>query len=369
MAKIFLVVGARPNIVKAAPLYNTLITLDFCEVRIIHTGQHYDFDMSDVFFRDFELPGPHEYLGVGSGTHGRQTGEMLIKLEDYFVREKPDIVVVFGDTNSTLAGALAAAKLAIKVAHVEAGARSFDLRMPEELNRVLTDRISDILFAPDKYGEMNLIKEGIPRERIYNVGNILMDNLYRNKQKIDGKKTEVLQKFGLRKLQYGIVTIHRANNVDDASKLKAVVEILNEISERFTLIFPIHPRTRKRLENFELHLSEKIILTDPLSYLEFGSLLSDAAFVLTDSGGIQTESYFFNVPCLTMRENTEWVSTLESGTNFLVGFDLNRIINTLGMLSMKGFRPEKKEIPEWDGRTSERIAQILMNFLSGSLKN
>ncbi len=369
MKRIFLIVGARPNFVKAAPLYRSLVEAGFADVRIIHTGQHYDFNMSDIFFRDLDLPSPDVNLEVGSGSHGKQTGEMLIKLDDYFSRENPDLVVVFGDTNSTLAGALAAVKLGIKLAHVEAGARSFDLSMPEEINRILTDRVSDLLFVPDEYAEKNLLKEGIPAEKVFNVGNILMDTLINNFSKIENLSIGVLEKFGVRPLGYGVVTIHRAHNVDDSRRLNQIIEILNQLSSKYDLIFPIHPRTLKRIRSFDVTLNNKIKLVDPLGYLEFVGLLMNAAFVLTDSGGVQTESYFLNVPCITLRENTEWLSTIDSGTNFLTGLDWGKIQSVLNELQDKGFRPNRKEIPYWDGKTSHRVASIIKDYLDQGGQN
>lgn len=364
MKRIFLVVGARPNFVKAAPLYKSLREAGFSDVRIIHTGQHYDFNMSDVFFRDLDLPSPDVNLEVGSGSHGKQTGEMLIKLDDYFSNEKPDLVVVFGDTNSTLAGALAAVKLGIKIAHVEAGARSFDLKMPEEINRILTDRVSDLLFVPDEYAKKNLLMEGIPAEKVFNVGNILMDTLINSFSRIEQLSSEILERFKVSHVGYGVVTIHRAHNVDNSERLIRIIDMLNRLSSEFVLIFPVHPRTLRKIKSLDVDFSPNIKLVEPLGYLEFVALLKNAAFVLTDSGGVQTESYFLNVPCLTLRENTEWLSTIDGGTNFLVGFEWQKIQGVLKELKDKGYRPKKKEIPYWDGRTSDRIVSIIKDFLN-----
>uniref|UniRef100_A0A7V3KMV7 UDP-N-acetylglucosamine 2-epimerase (Non-hydrolyzing) n=1 Tax=candidate division WOR-3 bacterium TaxID=2052148 RepID=A0A7V3KMV7_UNCW3 len=368
MFKVSLVVGARPNFVKAAPLFYALKKIPSIEVELVHTGQHYDVNMSDVFFSQLELPIPDVNLEVGSKSHGKQTGEMLIKLEEHYTSSKPDLVVVFGDTNSTLAGALSAVKLGIKVAHVEAGVRSFDMTMPEEVNRILVDRISDLLFIPDKYANSNLKKEGIPQHKIFLVGNIVIDTLVKYQGKVESIEKDVLNKANLKPFQYAVATIHRAGNVDEEKRLKEIMNILERLAQKIPIVFPVHPRTRKKIEEMGYKPEKGLKFLEPLGYLEFIALLKNSRIVLTDSGGVQTESTYLGVPCLTLRENTEWIITLRKGTNHLVGYDIDLIERIVDKILSDGPKGEKvarkpSKIEYWDGKTSERISEIISNFL------
>lgn len=371
MKQITLVVGARPNFVKAGPLYNELKKEPDFKVEIVHTGQHYDINMSDIFFKQLDLPTPDINLNVGSGPHGKQTGEMLARLEELFMKRKPDLVIVFGDTNSTLAGALAAAKLGIRVGHVEAGVRSYDMSMPEEINRILVDRISDLLFIPDEFARLNLSEEGVSTSRMFVVGNILMDTITQHMSKISAMEKELLNQFSLKSGEYAVITVHRAGNVDDIEKLKNIIKIMEEVSRRMVLVFPVHPRTRSRLNELGFNPPENLKFIDPLGYLEFIALLKNSALVLTDSGGVQTESSFLCVPCLTLRENTEWVITLNKGTNVLVGYNLQKIdeeiTKILEMRRVYGSYVAGSRIKLWDGRTSERIVAVIKETFEGDI--
>ncbi|HUV45624.1 MAG TPA: UDP-N-acetylglucosamine 2-epimerase (non-hydrolyzing) [Dehalococcoidia bacterium] len=319
--KIASIIGARPQFIKYAPLSRELRKLH--QEIIIHTGQHYDYEMDRVFFDELEIPKPGYNLEVGSGTHGYQTGEMLRRIEGVLVTENPDLVLVYGDTNSTLAGALAAVKLQIKVGHVEAGLRSFDKTMPEEINRVLTDHCSDYLFCPTQTAADNLKREGIVRG-VYVTGDVMVDALLYNKE--IAERSNILDRLGLESNKYLVSTIHRQANTDYEENLRSIVDAYCEIDE--IIVFPLHPRTEKFLKEYGLYgrLTEKVKLTEPLGYLEFLKLLSHAMKVLTDSGGIQKEAYILKVPCITLRDNTEWVETVEDGWNVLVGVDKERIV-------------------------------------------
>ncbi len=321
--KIISIIGARPQFIKASVVSEEL-RKDFSEV-IIHTGQHYDYEMSKIFFDELDIPEPDYHLGVGSGTHGYQTGEMLKKIEKILTSEKPDLVLTYGDTNSTLAGALAASKLHVKTGHIEAGLRSFDKSMPEEINRILTDHCSDLLFCPTKTAVINLKKEGIT-SGVYLTGDVMADCLLKH-IKVAEEKTTILEDLGIDRKRYLVVTIHRAGNTDSREKLQEILEALFEISE--TIIFPIHPRTRKRLIEFglydELIKHKNIKVIQPVGYLEFLRLMKNARTIITDSGGIQKEAYILKVPCITLRENTEWIETVQDGWNVLVGADKERI--------------------------------------------
>ncbi len=370
MYRISLVVGARPNFVKLFPLYYKLKEVNTLESEVVHTGQHYDIQMSDVFFKEFNLPEPDINLEVGSNSHGKQLGEMLIKLEDYYLKNKPDLIVVFGDTNSTLAGALVGAKMNIPVAHVEAGARSFDDTMPEEINRIITDRVSSLLFVPDPIAYKNLLKEGIDKGKIFNVGNILVDTLIMNFEKIKRIASEILQKEGLEPFGYALLTLHRANNVDEKNRLLKIIDIIDKVSQRINIVFPVHPRTQKALKELGIGSIKNIKMIEPVSYLEFMALLINSRFVMTDSGGVQTESTILNVPCFTMRDNTEWVITLEKGTNRLVGLNEENILKGIKKILKEEKVSPNVRIPSckisyWDGKTSERIVNIIINYLRG----
>lgn len=350
MNHILHVVGARPNFVKAAPVLRAIRQLGLQQI-LVHTGQHYDRNMSEVFFSELEIPEPDFNLEVGSGSHAVQTAEIMRRFEPVILDRKPDIVLVYGDVNSTVAAALVCAKLLVPVAHVEAGLRSFDREMPEEINRIVTDRLSDMLFTPSEDGDANLLKEGVPSERIYRVGNVMIDSLVR---RLPAARN--LPKNGFPD-RFALVTLHRPGNVDDNASLRRILDALIAISERLPILFPVHPRTRQRIAEFGLN-TEKLHLLEPIPYIEFLSLQSRATAVITDSGGIQEETTYLGVPCLTVRHNTERPITVTVGTNILVGEDTARLTtelqNILAGKSKKGSVP-----PLWDGRAGERIAEIL----------
>jgi UDP-N-acetylglucosamine 2-epimerase len=317
--KVVTVVGARPQFIKCAPLSRRLREVAV-EV-LVHTGQHYDSNMSSLFFRDLEIPEPDYNLGVGSGTHGEQSGEMMKRIETVLLNEKPDYVLVFGDTNSTLAGALAAAKLCIPVAHVEAGLRSFNRRMPEEINRVVTDHLSSLLFCPTQKSVGNLAREGIT-QGVHLVGDVMYDALLINSRRAEEKST-LRERLGLQPKAYYLATVHRAENTDDPELLDAIVEGLARIGRIFTVVWPVHPRTKKALKAYGLEQRDggSFRILNPISYLDMLSLEKQAKSILTDSGGVQKEAYWLEVPCITLRQETEWVETVESGWNTLAGTD------------------------------------------------
>jgi UDP-N-acetylglucosamine 2-epimerase (non-hydrolysing) len=351
--KVVSVVGARPNFVKIAPLVKTFKERGFDHI-LVHTGQHYDYDMSKVFFSDLELPEPDKNLGVGSGTHAVQTGRMMAELEALLSEDPPDLTLVVGDVNSTLAAAIASVKLGIPVAHVEAGYRSFDMRMPEEINRVLVDRISQLLFAPTENAVLNLMNEGLKRESIHFVGNIMIEALLAHVEK--ASQSTILEALNMTERHYCVVTIHRPQNVECMTNLKTIAEILSE--SPVPVVFPLHPRTRAALEGsgFDSLLSE-VILINPLGYVDFMRLLAGAACVMTDSGGIQEEALVLQVPCITLRETTERVETIEKGANRLCGMDKERIRTCL-QEALKNSR--QFEIPLfWDDQVSTRIADVI----------
>lgn len=323
--KIATVVGARPQFIKIAPVSRE-IRKNFKEI-IIHTGQHYDYKMDRIFFEELDIPEPDYYLGVGSGTHGYQTGEMLKEIEEVLIKEKPEFVLVYGDTNSTLAGALAGAKLGIKVAHVEAGLRSFDKSMPEEINRILTDHCSDLLFCPTETAVKNLAKEGI-KDGVYLTGDVMVDSLLQNKE-IAERKSRILEELELKSNDYIVATVHRAGNTDKRENLENIVNAFCEVNE--TIVFPVHPRTEKYLKEYGLFdkLKASVKLIKPLGYLDFLKLMIHAKKIVTDSGGIQKEAYILKVPCITLRENTEWSETVEDGCNVLVSVDKGNIIRAI----------------------------------------
>ncbi len=352
--KIHLIAAARPNFMKIAPLYHELLRHPWAEPLIVHTGQHYDLNMSDIFFKNFQLPQPHINLGVGSGTHAEQTGRVMIEYEKVLLKDPPDLVVVVGDVNSTVAATLAAVKLNIGTAHLEAGLRSFDRSMPEEINRVMTDSVADTLWTPSPDGNKNLAKEGIREEKISFVGNIMIDSLEMARENIES--LEVCSGFGLRPSGYGLVTLHRPSNVDDKTVLTELCRKLVSISQNLPLVFPVHPRTRARLSEFGIQLLDKaegIHLTDPLGYEEFMSLVFQSRVIITDSGGVQEETTYLRIPCLTLRPNTERPVTVTQGTNALcTPENLEEKVNAV----LDGtFKIGK--VPEfWDGRTAARVA-------------
>ncbi|MCD4798580.1 MAG: UDP-N-acetylglucosamine 2-epimerase (non-hydrolyzing), partial [Methanosarcinales archaeon] len=319
--KIASIVGARPNFIKCAPLSRE-IRKEFNEV-IIHTGQHYDYEMNKVFFEELNIPEPDYHLDVGSGSHGYQTGEMIKRIEEVLLKEEPDLVLVYGDTNSTIAGALAASKLHITVAHIESGLRSYDKSMPEEINRILTDHCSDILFCPTETSADNLKREGV-MNGVHLTGDVMVDALKEN-IKIAEKKERILDEIDLKSKEYYLATIHRAENTDDFERLENIVDAFCEIGN---LVFPCHPRTEKCLKGFGLwdRLVENTRVIRPVGYLDMLMLEKNARKVLTDSGGVQKEAYIFKVPCITLRDNTEWVETVEDGWNVLVGADEEKIV-------------------------------------------
>jgi UDP-N-acetylglucosamine 2-epimerase (non-hydrolysing) len=348
---------------KIAPLYHALKRESWARPIIVHTGQHYDLKMSDAFFSDLNLPAPHIYLGVGSGTHAEQTGKVMMSYEKVLVEEKPDLVVVVGDVNSTMAAAIAASKLCIKVAHLEAGLRSLDRTMPEEINRIVTDVVADLLWVPSEDAVENLIREGIARDKIQLVGNIMIDSLEMVRERIGSQNSHL--DFGLEEGNYGVVTLHRPSNVDDPSVLKTICEILERIAQRVPLIFPIHPRTRR---NMDLSLparpehAGRLLLPEPLNYIRFMSLVSNCRFVITDSGGIQEETTYLGIPCLTLRENTERPITITHGTNQLC--EISQLEQKVAEICvMKERKPVRIEL--WDGNTAERITAILRDLDQG----
>ena len=348
--KIVSVIGARPNFIKCAPLSRE-IRKEFDEVTI-HTGQHYDYEMNKIFFKELNIPEPDYHLGVGSGSHGEQTGEMLKRIEEVLMKEVPDLVLVYGDTNSTLAGALAASKLHIKVGHIEAGLRSFDRRMPEEINRVLTDHCSDLLFCPTETAVRNLEVEGITNG-VYLTGDVMVDALNENIE-IAEKRSRILDEMDLKPEGYCLATVHRAENTDDFERLKSIADAFCEIEN---LVFPCHPRTEKCLREFGLwdELVESVKVIKPVGYLDMLMLERNAKKILTDSGGVQKEAYILKVPCVTLRENTEWVETVEGGWNVLVGADKEKIVEMVNE-----FEPEGAQRDVFgSGDVSEGIMEII----------
>jgi len=330
--KILTVVGARPQFIKLAPLSKILRENGISEI-IVHTGQHYDENMNDLFFKELEIPEPDYNLGIGSGNHGEQTGRMLIEIEKIMLKEKPDLVIVYGDTNSTLAGALAASKLHIKLAHVEAGLRSFNKRMPEEINRVLTDHVSDILFCPTQTAVENLKNEGIIIG-VYLVGDVMFDALL-HFSKISDMKSNVLERLNIKPKEYYLATIHRAENTDNYERLKNILTAFSKMDEM--VVFPIHPRTRKMINYYgldDLIRKDNIKVIDPVGYLDMLKLERNAKAILTDSGGVQKEAFWLKVPCITLRDETEWIETVNLGWNRLVGSNVEKILEAVRDLKL-----------------------------------
>lgn len=347
--KIITVLGARPQFIKAAAVSNRI--REKHEEKIVHTGQHYDENMSKVFFDELQIPMPDYNLSVGSGNHGYQTGHMLIKIEEILEKEKPDCLLVYGDTNSTIAGALAASKLHIPVAHVEAGLRSFNMRMPEEQNRILTDHISSLLFTPTDTATENLKHEGITKG-VYNTGDVMFDGIL-HFSNIASKKCEILDNVGISPLDYILVTIHRAENTNDIGRLKNIIEALNESGEK--IILPIHPRTKKFIENYGLGFNENIKLIDPVGFLDMIYLEKNCKKIVTDSGGVQKEAFFMGKPCITMRDETEWVETVKNGWNVIAGADKAKILDNI-----KNFNPVNERLEYFgNGTASQKIVDIL----------
>ena len=344
---------------KMAPIIYAIKDNDLTN-HLVHTGQHYDKNMSKVFFEELSLPEPDKYLGVGSGTHASQTAKILIEFEKECLKRKPSLVIVAGDVNSTLACALAAVKLNIPVAHVEAGLRSFDNTMPEEINRILTDRISDLLFTSEGSGSKNLLNEGVSKEKIHFVGNCMIDSV--SKFIPLAREMAPWSKYGLSGNDYCLITLHRPANVDSRKNIEKIVTMLNRMSEKIHIIFPVHPRTQNSLKNCSISLSDNIRLLDPLPYIEFLGLMSNAKLVVTDSGGIQEETTYLGVQCITVRENTERPITVELGTNHLTGTVANNILRVFNDI-VEG-RCKRGEIPsKWDGNSGKRIANVINDFL------
>ena len=390
---IHLIAAARPNFMKIAPLYHALKKAEWATPVIVHTGQHYDLNMSDAFFNDLGLPEPDLHLGVGSGTHAEQTGQVMIAYEKALLETNPDLVVVVGDVNSTVACTLAASKISYKsisstnpteptnstnpmnsinpinrerplIAHLEAGLRCFDRTMPEEINRLVTDALADILWTPSPDADENLMREGISSDKIHRVGNIMIDSLEMLREKIE--KQRAYREFGLNPGDYGLVTLHRPSNVDNVDVLKSICEILTRIAQKIPLVFPVHPRTRKNLEKNGLmslmNETPGMYNVEPLSYIRFMNLVFNCCFAITDSGGIQEETTYLEIPCLTMRPNTERPITIHQGTNQLCKLENleNRIENVLS-----GEVGQTRAIEFWDGKTASRVVKSIRNQLLG----
>lgn len=358
-----LVAAARPNFMKIAPLWHALAGAEFCRTRLVHTGQHYDHDMSDAFFRDLKLPAPDLHLNVRAGSHAQQTGATMVAYENELLKAAPDLVVVVGDVNATAACALAAKKLNLPVAHLEAGLRSGDRKMPEEINRIVTDSISDVLWTPSEDADDNLRREGHCGAQIRRVGNIMIDSFEMLRPAILAAGTR--QQLGVRDRGYGLVTLHRPANVDDAAALGQICGMLIELAARLPLVFPVHPRTRRRLTEHgllvRLEATAGLTMVPPLGYIDFMALLLHARLALTDSGGIQEESSYLDVPCLTLRDTTERPITLTRGTNRLVSVEtLGGAVNEV----LAGNWPRTQRIELWDGRTAERVAADIRRILS-----
>jgi UDP-N-acetylglucosamine 2-epimerase (non-hydrolysing) len=363
--KISIILGTRPEIIKLSPIIRILEKTSE-DWHIIHTNQHYSENMDKIFFKELNLPNPKYNLNIGSGTHGEQTGKMLIKIEKVLLKEKPDVVIVQGDTNTVLAGALVASKLKIDIAHVEAGLRSFDRTMPEEINRVLTDHLSSYLFAPTEIAKNNLLREGIDKEKIFVVGNTIVDATLQN-LKIAEKNIDVKDFLNGIDNNYFLLTLHRAENVDNKNRLKEIIDALFEMIEIYKkpIIFPIHPRTKNRLKEFNLFerlkSNKNIEIIEPVGYLEFLMLEKNAELILTDSGGVQEEACILKVPCITLRDNTERPETVEVGANILVGSDKNKLIEAVEIM----LKRDKNWInPYGDGKSGERIVKILIERMT-----
>ena len=374
-------VGARPNFMKIAPIVHEIQRTAGIDHRLVHSGQHYDQQMSESFFEELHIPKPDVNLEVGSGSHAWQTAEVMKRFEAVVLEWKPDVVMVVGDVNSTLAAALVASKLGVTVAHVEAGLRSFDRSMPEEINRKLTDAISDLLFVTEQSGIQNLLKEGVEQDKIFLVGNVMIDCLVEHRK--IAEKSEILRRLGLQKdgvkaSAYGLLTLHRPSNVDDAAVLRDILSTIATLAEKMPVFFPVHPRSLERIHQFGLgsYLAEEksgaasrgIVPLPPLGYLDFLCLMDHARLILTDSGGIQEESTILGVPCLTLRENTERPVTVEQGTNQIVGRDPKKILAAAALVL--GAERRAVKAPElWDGHAAERIVKILLERLRPGLLN
>lgn len=364
MKKIISVVGARPNFMKVAPIHEAFQKHTENIIHIIcHTGQHYDEKMSKVFFDDLGLPIPDYYLGVQSGSHAIQTAKIMVEFEKVVVEEKPDLILVVGDVNSTIACSLVAAKLHIKIAHVEAGLRSFDNEMPEEINRILTDRISDYLFVTEKSGLDNLKSEGVSPDKVFFTGNVMIDSLVSQIPNID--KSNIMSELKLNNDEYALVTLHRPSNVDSEDSLLTITDFLSKLCKSIKIVFPCHPRTKINLEKYDLlrKLKSNIIITDPIGYIDFQKLMKNSKVVITDSGGLQEESTYLNVQCITVRTTTERPSTMDVGTNQLVGVDFEKALEKC--IEVINGQIKVGTVPElWDGKAADRITNILVDKLT-----
>ena len=356
-----IVVGARPNFMKAAPLMDVLSgDPDFSAV-LVHTGQHYDHNMSGQFFSDLGMPEPHYHLGVGCGSHAQQTAEIMKRMEPVLLEVNPAAILLVGDVNSTMAGALVATKLGIKVVHVEAGLRSFDRTMPEEINRVVTDSVSDLLLVTEESGRTNLLREGIPPDRIHFTGNLMIDSLQRHLKQ--AMKSDIRERLGIHAGRFGLVTLHRPANVDSNQQLAEIMETLSVISADLPLYWPMHPRTRARIDQAGFPLSDRIHGMEPLGYLDFLCLQANSNLVLTDSGGVQEETTVLGVPCLTLRDNTERPATIQYGTNRLAGTRKETILEA--WKQSRADQTERRIPPLWDGQAGPRCHAALRQFLLG----
>jgi UDP-N-acetylglucosamine 2-epimerase (non-hydrolysing) len=365
--KIANIVGARPNFVKIAPILDAMARHGGIDAKLIHTGQHYDYAMNQAFFEDLAIPDADVSLGVGSGSHATQTAAIMVAFETWCIAEKPDLVLVVGDVNSTLACTIAARKLQIPVAHVEAGLRSGDMTMPEEINRRATDPISDLLFASEPSGAAHLRREGIDEDKIHLVGNVMIDTLFRHRAA--AQALGIANRLGLAPRGYGVVTMHRPSNTDAPKVLETLLDTLIRISERLPLVFPMHPRTRSAIDRaglgpmLEAERAADMRIVDPMRYLEFIGLIQDARLVLTDSGGLQEETSALGIPCLTMRENTERPITCELGTNVLIGQDIDKLY-CKAIETLEQHWPATPKIDTWDGRAADRIVAVLLDWWS-----
>jgi len=349
------VVGARPNFMKVAPVFRALARKGHKQT-LVHTGQHYDAGMSDVFFKELEIPQPDENLNVGSGPHAHQTASIMSRFEPVVLKHAPDIVLVYGDVNSTVAAALVCSKLGIRVGHVEAGLRSFDRTMPEEINRLVTDQLADILFTPSADGDYNLAREGIAKDKVFLVGNVMIDTLMRLLPSAEAAFAKLKTELSLN--SFGLITLHRPATVDNEAVLLPLLDLLESLSQQLPLVFPVHPRTRNKWEARLMKCSNNLRIVNPLGYLEFLALQKNAKIVITDSGGIQEETTYLGTPCITVRENTERPITVTSGTNVLVGYDWDLFRQEFNRV-LKGDREWKARPPLWDGNASDRVAEIL----------
>jgi len=358
--KIACIAGARPNFMKIAPILEAMKPYPNLDSLLVHTGQHYDYQMSGVFFKELEIPEPDIHLGVGSGSHAVQTAKIMMAFEETALEHQPDLVLVVGDVNSTLACALVAAKLHIPVAHVEAGIRSFDMTMPEEINRVVTDSISDYLLPPSNFGRENLLKEGISEDKIFVVGDTMIDTLFKFRERAE--QTPILTELGVKAKSYALMTLHRPANVDIKENLIAILNAIERIQEQIQIVFAIHPRTKSHIQTFGLSnrvaAMSNLRIIDPVGYFAFLNLMINAHFVLTDSGGMQEETTVLGIPCLTMRDTTERPETVEEGTNTLVANDTELIVEeSLKILNGNGKRGTYPEL--WDGHAAERVVEVL----------